>query len=161
MSRNAKETTGSTVNRNFKTTTFKWISPRTPQTSAKRSKLSVPAAGNPQSKGSWRAVLFTIQINSPYMRECGFWNPGNFCFWNLEYRLRNPGLETRVQVPLTKTGITWNSESTAWGPESRLELPWSGVTYGESILKGKWEMVKLTTNPCSAVFSLWAVHYLT
>ena len=107
MSRNAKETTGSTVNRNFKTTTFKWVSPRIPQTSAKRSKLSVPAAGNPQSKWSWRAVLFTIQINSPYMRECGFWNPGNFCFWNLEYRLRNPGLESRVQVPLTKTGIQY------------------------------------------------------
>ena len=61
MSRNAlrdiqktaeREATGSTVNRNFKTTTFKLSSSRTPQTSAKRSKLSVPAAGNPQSKGS-------------------------------------------------------------------------------------------------------------
>ena len=46
-------------------------------------------------------------------------------------------------------------------PKSRLELSWIGVTCDESILKGKWQMVNLTTNPCSAVFSLWTVYYLT
>ena len=46
-------------------------------------------------------------------------------------------------------------------PKSRLELSWIAVTCDKSILKGKWQMVNLTTNPCSAVFSLWAVYYLT
>ena len=169
MSRNAlrdiektaeREATGSTVNRNFKTTTFKWSSSRTPQTSAKRSKLSVPAAGNPQSKGSWQAVLFTIQIHSPHMRERKVLESGKFLLVESGIQIKESGIGIQNPSSTNKDWnpvqpSTWNPESTAWSSESRLGLSWIEVTYDESILKGKWEMVKLTTNPCSAVFSLW------
>ena len=56
--------------------------------------------------------------SSHVSRESGLWNPGNFCLWNLQFwasesriqrsRIRNrtkSHLESRIQVPLTKTGI--------------------------------------------------------
>ena len=53
---------------------------------------------------------------------CGIWNPG---LWNPEDSLRNPEshkrLESRIQVPLTKTGINY-LESGIHGPESKTVL---------------------------------------
>ena len=54
--------------------------------------------------------------NHPNVRESGFQNPGIFVggiwnpgLWNPEYSSRSPEshqrLESRIQVPLTKTGI--------------------------------------------------------
>ena len=58
--------------------------------------------------------------SSHVSRESGLWNPGNFCLWNLQFwpsesriqrsRIRNrtkSHLESRIQVPLTKTGIQY------------------------------------------------------
>ena len=61
---------------------------------------------------------------------CGIWNPG---LWNSEYSLRNleshKRLESRIQVPLTKTGINY-LESGIHGPESKTFL-YSLDTWGE------------------------------
>ena len=52
---------------------------------------------------------------------CGIRNPG---LWNPEYSSRNPksylGLESRIQVPLTKTGLKY-LESGIHGVESRIQ----------------------------------------
>ena len=70
------------------------------------------------------------------VREFGFRNPGKFCLWNMKYwalkseiQLKESGIplkmESRIEVPLKKKkqeSSTWNLESMAWNPESRLSL---------------------------------------
>ena len=52
---------------------------------------------------------------------CGIWNLG---LWNSEYNTRNPEsyqrLESRIQVPFTKTGVQY-LESGIHGEESRIQ----------------------------------------
>ena len=72
--------------------------------------------------------------SSPNVRECGFRNPRNFCWWNPEsgkllvesgilgFGIRNPSkdLNPESKVPLTKTGIQY-LESVIHGVESRIQ----------------------------------------
>ena len=72
--------------------------------------------------------------SSPHVRECGFRNPRNFCWWNPEsgkllvesgilgFGIRNPSkdLNPESKVPLTKTGIQY-LESGIQGVESRIQ----------------------------------------
>ena len=69
--------------------------------------------------------------SSPRVRECGFQNPRNFCWWNPEsgqllvesgilgFGIRNP-FKSSIQVPLTKTEIHY-LESVIHGVESRIQ----------------------------------------
>ena len=69
--------------------------------------------------------------SSPRVRECGFQNPRNFCWWNPEsgqllvesgipgFGIRNP-FKSSIQVPLTKTEIQY-LESVIHGVESRIQ----------------------------------------
>ena len=69
--------------------------------------------------------LYYSQFKSihPIWGKGRFWNPGNFCLWNLEYRSRNPGLESRIQVPLTKTGIQYNPVPGIRNPRRGVQNP--------------------------------------
>ena len=58
-------------------------------------------------------------------------------FWNLENNSRIPEshyqLQSRIQVPLTKTGIQYlESRITAWSPESKTVL--DSLTWGDKLL---------------------------
>ena len=75
-------------------------------------------------------MMHLVPLKSPHVREsrfqnaCGFQNPR---LWNPKFCSRNPEshkrLESRIQVPLTKTGIhPYYPESTAWNPESKTSL---------------------------------------
>ena len=100
----------------------------------------------------------------PHVREsgfrknfsCGIWNPGlwNPGLWNPEYSLRNPesywGLESRIQVPLTKIGIIiiiiiiiWRRSSFTAVQEFKttwLYFTWLGVlcSFQVNILQNPW-----------------------
>ena len=79
-------------------------------------------------------MLPSFTSSSPHVRECGFRNPRNFCWWNPEsgkllvesgilgFGIRNPSkdLNPESKVPLTKTGIQY-LQSVIHGVESRIQ----------------------------------------
>ena len=79
------------------------------------------------------AYSFTL----PHIGEYRFWNPRNFCLWNLESRkicLCNPeswALEPGIQ--LKESGLIHtkdcNPESTVWNPESKTVF--QSLAYGD------------------------------
>ena len=85
--------------------------------------------------GDWEecpAVIVLFRGILPHGRESVFPNPGKFCLWNLESWALESGiqfkesgshkrLESRIQVPLTKTGINYR-KSGIHGPESKTVL---------------------------------------
>ena len=82
--------------------------------------------------------------SSPRVRECGFRNPINFCWWNPEsgklladsailgFGIRNPSKDLNPESKFHWQRLessTWNPEFTAWNLESKTVL--DSLTWGD------------------------------
>ena len=83
------------------------------------------------SNDYWRYITKMLTKASAHVRESGFWNPWNFCLWNLEswalecgIKLNESAMLLRIgiqsNVPLEKSGIRC-LESGIHGVESRIQ----------------------------------------
>jgi len=72
---------------------------------------------------SVRFLLVESEIRE--LVACEIWNPG---LWNPEYNSRNPesykGLESRIQVPLTKTGISRRRRTSSFTAGQEFQTTW-------------------------------------